>query len=120
MELTIKQIKEKIDFCKAMINIETDKKRKEFISYFKIDTNNIGINAWSNDEIDKILNRAIRELTIELCILEKVKKVVQEAMFQSPTTALSMSTTVFNQIVRDQILNEITGDKENKLFNTKE
>ncbi len=63
---TIKLLEERVSFCKSMISIESDKKRGEFIKYFEINVNDIGEEAWSNEEIDKILNRAIENIRIEI------------------------------------------------------
>ncbi len=118
MKLTIEQIKEKIEFCKAMINIEPDKKRKEFIAYFNIDTNNIGEKAWGNDEIDSILNRAIEELIIELNSKKEILELINQrrqtyiVVQANPNNNIKVRVQVEEIIMElDKIKGMISGDK---------
>ena len=109
---TIKEIKRNINFCEAMINIQDDKKRDEFIKKFKIDVNNIGPKAWNNDEIDKIMNRAIEHFETEMESKEEILKIIQERIFicEKSYQISKKDKWVHIEIVLKGIIKEVLGE----------
>lgn len=77
---TIIELKEDVEFYKSKLNLEASKKRKWFIKHCKIDENNIGENAWNDEEINKILERIIEGRNVKINTLRAIEEILEEGL----------------------------------------
>ncbi len=108
---TIKELEKKIELFEAMKNIEGRKRRDEFIKYFKIDVDNIGVNAWGNHEIDNILERGIESLRTEIESKEDILNVIAEriSICEKAYKVSKKDKWIHIKVVLIGIISEVTG-----------